>query len=320
VCAVLARSVRNPLILGVGAGAVLVIGTAPAALAVIGDGSSPSPTASDNAPKTPTPDPSTSTETPPPPGPPTLTAAFTHFPGLVRPGTNYSIDVVVTPHFPSPKSDSPKNLALTLRGSRAAVTCVASKSRVYEMGSTVRNAKIVAITVSVPSDVTSGYITVTAHVDADNADWADAKPLTIKVKKPASTTSSNSGSTNSGGGSSSGSGGGSTSTTSNLPTGTTTPPVTTTPPPNASLPDLTQPTPTTAPVQNTGSSQSMRSTGDEADQLTFDKLASTQAAWLAALLVAFSLLLTQARLGRTNKRDPKIKGNHRRARRPGRAH
>jgi hypothetical protein len=314
VCAVLARSVRNPLILGVGAGAVLIIGTAPAALAVI-DGESPGPTDSNSPSTTPTPTP---TPTVTPPADPKLATAFGHFPGLVHPGTNYSINVIVTPTIAS-KGAAPKNLVLTVGGSRAAVTCDSSKSRVYKMGSDVKNPKTVAVTVSVASDVTSGNITVYAHVDADNAKPYD-KALTIKVKKPASTTSSNSGSTNSGGGSSSGSGGGSTSTTSNLPTGTTTPPVTTTPPPNASLPDLTQPTPTTAPVQNTGSSQSMRSTGDEADQLTFDKLASTQAAWLAALLVAFSLLLTQARLGRTNKRDPKIKGNHRRARRPGRAH
>jgi hypothetical protein len=64
----------------------------------------------------------------------------------------------------------------------------------------------------------------------------------------------------------------------------------------------------------------MRGTGDDSDQLTFDKLASTQAAWLAALLVAFSLLLTQVRLGRAAIRSPKSKGAHRRVRRSGGAH
>jgi hypothetical protein len=64
----------------------------------------------------------------------------------------------------------------------------------------------------------------------------------------------------------------------------------------------------------------MRGTTDEADQLTFAKLASTQAAWLAALLVAFSLLLTQVRLGKANNKDPRQKGTHRRPRRPGSAH
>jgi len=61
----------------------------------------------------------------------------------------------------------------------------------------------------------------------------------------------------------------------------------------------------------------MRGTADDSDVLTFDKLASTQAAWLAALLVAFSLLLTQVRLGRATIKDPKQKGAHRRVRRPG---
>ncbi|HEY0536916.1 MAG TPA: hypothetical protein VGD53_01035 [Actinoallomurus sp.] len=73
-------------------------------------------------------------------------------------------------------------------------------------------------------------------------------------------------------------------------------------------------------MQNTGATQSMRGTGDATDQLTFGKLASTQAAWLAALLVAFSLLLTQVRLGRANVKDPRQKGTHRRQRRTGSAH
>jgi hypothetical protein len=64
----------------------------------------------------------------------------------------------------------------------------------------------------------------------------------------------------------------------------------------------------------------MRGTAADANELTFDKLASTQAAWLAALLVAFSLLLTQIRLGRTNTKDPRQKGAHRRPRRTGNAH
>lgn len=79
-------------------------------------------------------------------------------------------------------------------------------------------------------------------------------------------------------------------------------------------------TPSTAPLlENAGSSQSMQGASGP-DELTFDKLASTQAAWLAALLVAFSLLLTQVRLGKANvraaqKAAAKPKGAHRRMRR-----
>jgi hypothetical protein len=56
-----------------------------------------------------------------------------------------------------------------------------------------------------------------------------------------------------------------------------------------------------------------------AQDVTFERMASTQIAWLAALLVAFSLLLTQLRLGR--RRMPagaaakRAKGSHRRPRR-----
>ncbi|GAB2810575.1 hypothetical protein GCM10027176_14000 [Actinoallomurus bryophytorum] len=73
-------------------------------------------------------------------------------------------------------------------------------------------------------------------------------------------------------------------------------------------------------MQNTGNTQSMRGTADDADQLTFEKLASTQAAWLAALLVAFSLLLTQVRLGRAAVKAPRAQGAHRRTRRSNGAH
>jgi hypothetical protein len=87
------------------------------------------------------------------------------------------------------------------------------------------------------------------------------------------------------------------------------------------LPSIAAPqqTPTTAPnpIVQTGASQSMRGTADDSNVLTFDKLASTQAAWLAALLVAFSLLLTQVRLGRAAVKDPKQKGAHRKVRRSG---
>ncbi|MEV5711430.1 hypothetical protein [Actinoallomurus sp. NPDC052274] len=77
--------------------------------------------------------------------------------------------------------------------------------------------------------------------------------------------------------------------------------------------------PSTAPlIENAGNSQSMQNAADGTNELTFDKLASTQAAWLAALLVAFGLLLTQVRLGKATNRNvkavPKPKGTHRKPR------
>lgn len=74
--------------------------------------------------------------------------------------------------------------------------------------------------------------------------------------------------------------------------------------------------PAVAPA--TGNPPSVLRSGSAAtpQELSFERLASTQAAWLAALMVAFSLLLTQVRMGR--KRVPVVirtKGLHRRPRR-----
>jgi hypothetical protein len=62
--------------------------------------------------------------------------------------------------------------------------------------------------------------------------------------------------------------------------------------------------------QNMGA---LRAASPEPQELTFQRLASTQAAWLAALLVAFSLLLTQIRLGKPPEARRR-KGEHRRRR------
>jgi hypothetical protein len=84
------------------------------------------------------------------------------------------------------------------------------------------------------------------------------------------------------------------------------------------LPSIGAQSPTTAGDPrsvNAGNTQSMRGKAEGPDELTFNKLASTQAAWLAALLVAFSLLLTQVRLGKTANRTNRVVGVHRRLRR-----
>jgi hypothetical protein len=217
------------------------------------------------------------------------------------------MDVVIAPHIAA-KGASPTRVTLTVRGYRATITCDSSKSRAYTVG-TMKYTRTVAVTVSVASSVTSGKITVYAHVDGANTKAADAKALSLTVKKPKSPARSRTTPS---------------ATTPSVPTTPTgVPSPTVTPPQTASLPDMTQQqaqTPATAPVQNSSNSQSMRGTSDAADELTFDKLASTQAAWLAALLVAFSLLLTQVRLGRTTAKDAKPKGTHRKSRRTRRAH
>ncbi|MEU8799460.1 hypothetical protein [Spirillospora sp. NPDC048819] len=87
--------------------------------------------------------------------------------------------------------------------------------------------------------------------------------------------------------------------------------------PQVALPPIQAPSPSVAPGLGTTTPQS-RLQGNKApvaQDLTFERMASTQVAWLAALLVAVSLLLTQLRLGR--RRLPagaakRLKGTHRR--------
>ncbi|TDC46221.1 hypothetical protein E1281_28430 [Actinomadura sp. KC345] len=92
--------------------------------------------------------------------------------------------------------------------------------------------------------------------------------------------------------------------------------------PEVALPPIQAPSPSVAPNQTGGSTPQSRLQGNEApvaQDLTFERMASTQIAWLAALLVAFSLLLTQVRLGRRRLRTAgavkHAKGTHRRPRR-----
>lgn len=232
--------------------------------------------------------------------------------------------VQVTPHIPK-GSKAPTGLTLHVGSSQATVVFESNSKHDLAIKS-LSYAKSVTITVSVPDNMsTKRKVGVWAQADADNTPVANASPsLSLTVKAKAS--SSKSSGSSKGSSSSSSSGSSSSSSTSDLPSGLGSSGAGATPsvaPSNdpAVLPSIapTQ-TPSTAPVVNTGNSQQMRGTTDAADELTFDKLASTQAAWLAALLVAFSLLLTQVRLGRANARTPKQKGAHRKTHRSGGAH
>lgn len=152
------------------------------------------------------------------------------------------------------------------------------------------------------------------------------KPTSRTPTKPSpspSATKSSSGTSGSNSSGGSGSGGGSTSggTSGYVP-----------PSPNSSfdpqnpqvaLPPIQAPSPSVAPSPVPGSvTPQSRLQGNKApvaQDITFERMASTQIAWLAALLVAFSLLLTQLRLGK--RRVPagaaakRPKGSHRRPRR-----
>ncbi|WP_433227185.1 hypothetical protein [Actinomadura formosensis] len=157
------------------------------------------------------------------------------------------------------------------------------------------------------------------------------KPTPTPTKKPAKpspshTSSSGTSHGGSGGGGGSSSSGGSSSTGTGTSTSGYVPPTPNSSfdakPPEVALPQIQAPSPSVAPspVPGSGTPQS-RLQGNKApvaQDLTFERMASTQIAWLAALLVAFSLLLTQLRLGRRHTpaaAAKRVRGTHRRPRR-----
>ncbi|QXJ21325.1 hypothetical protein AGRA3207_002165 [Actinomadura graeca] len=94
--------------------------------------------------------------------------------------------------------------------------------------------------------------------------------------------------------------------------------------PQVALPPIAAPNPSVAPSPQPAApaSRLRNNKSPVAQELTFDRMASTQIAWLAALMVAFFLLMTQLRLGRRDAprsaaaaRARRVKGTHRRARR-----
>ncbi|KAB2364191.1 hypothetical protein [Actinomadura montaniterrae] len=94
--------------------------------------------------------------------------------------------------------------------------------------------------------------------------------------------------------------------------------------PQVALPPIAAPTPSIAPntAAVTPESRLRGNKAPVAQDLTFERVASTQVAWLAALMVAIAVLLTQLRLGK--RRAPagaasaamrRARGMHRRTRR-----
>ncbi|WP_067918229.1 hypothetical protein [Actinomadura rubrobrunea] len=146
---------------------------------------------------------------------------------------------------------------------------------------------------------------------------SDGKEDKGEDKKDDDGGSGGSGSSGSGGSSSSGSG-----YTPPSPNASFTPPPSSAP--GVSLPSIAPPSPSLAPgpTSPTPESRLRNNKAPVAQDLTFERIASTQVAWLAALLAAFSLLLTQLRLGRRRALPgaaPAVaarrKGAHRRPRR-----
>jgi hypothetical protein len=332
--AVLSRSVRNPLVVGLGAGVVLIASGAPAAVAAT---SSPSPktstssakakapttkattpaaskTASGTAPGSAAPTPTqskTTTPTPPPPKKATLRVGVTRLTsGTIHAGDVVKMNAAVTAGGNTQAAD----ILLTLganRGATVTPNCAESAGRCI-VGGLYDHSQSVEFTVTVPTGVT-GKVTISAASWADNVSTVTGSD-SFTVAAPPKTKTTNTGSnTNTG-----------TSSNVNNNTGTTTPNAnlapntsTTAPPPATAnspvLPNMTPgTTPQTATMKAASEAATMKAAPASADQLTFSRLASTQAAFLMALLVAFGLLLTQLRLGRAPIKPTKPRGTHRR--------
>ncbi|MEV5750366.1 hypothetical protein AB0L00_21320 [Actinoallomurus sp. NPDC052308] len=341
----LARSARNPLVIVLGAGIVLIVGNAPPALAADDTSKSPSVSPSGSKPTTsghtasskPTDGTSTDSASPTPPAP-VLHVKLTR----KGSGTIYTDSTVsYTAHVYSEET-SVDDVRLSLGTTSGVVSARCTPSAgLCKLGNVNATGETIDFTVAVSA---TGTVSLSAEAISSSS-GADSgvthtsfkvtkKPTPSKssTPKPTATATHSSGSNSGSSGSNSGSSGSSSTTTpsGNLNSGTTsgansTPQ--TAPQNNAVLPNVpqnqtqgqTNQAPSTAPLlENAGNSQSMQNAADGANELTFDKLASTQAAWLAALLVAFGLLLTQVRLGKATNRSvkavPKPKGTHRKPR------
>jgi hypothetical protein len=196
-----------------------------------------------------------------------------------------------------------------------------------DLGSISASKTYKSLAVTIPKSMTSGKVALTVTAWATNAASAPYNGSISVTKKPTPSTksSTNSGSTsnsNTSGGATGSTGSGSSTNTTTLPGSTSAfaPPsgaggLSPTAPPSAQFPQIApqaggNPAVVPGDTQNMGA---LRPDSPQPQELTFQRLASTQAAWLAALLVAFSLLLTQVRLGKSAAARRR-KGEHRRQR------
>jgi hypothetical protein len=327
------------MFIGLGTAAVLAAGGASALAAT---DPSPSPSGSTSVSPTPTDSeaasPSTSpTTTPPPPG--ELEVTVSPIATKADAGERIQVNTHVRAVGGEVTDIKVVKIEVTPAAAKLGGECLppfkpAGGCLVGKLGDGKRDTVISTVTVA--KDIKKTVkVEFTVTISATGFDEAATKPVTITYvpkttpkptkSSPSPTPTKSSGTSTSGGSSGSGSGGGSTSggTSGYVP-----------PSPNSSfdsrdpqvaLPPIQAPSPSVAPSPVPGSvTPQSRLQGNKApvaQDITFERMASTQIAWLAALLVAFSLLLTQLRLGK--RRLPagagaaakRAKGSHRRPRR-----
>jgi hypothetical protein len=315
------RSVRNPIYLGLGTAAITALSAAvPVTIALAEDPSAePSTAASSDPSASPSSDPSSDPQAP---------AAVPKLVVLVdAPASAHGGDAVrVVVQVFALEADAPNTKLRVTTSSGTVVPETATLGTVNRMDA-ADDVRTKSATVTIPKKMTSGAVTVTATASAPGA-TGDPTKKQIKVTKQSSSGSGSTGGSGSSGGSGgSGSSGGSTGGVGGVGAGGVSgagsvPPlsdpgfVPASPAgalqnPQVALPQIA-PQAGTPPTVAAAAPNSLRGGAPGAQELTFERLASTQAAWLAALLVAFSLLLTQLRLVRPY--HVRLTGDHRRPR------
>lgn len=311
------RSVRNPIFLGLGTAAITALSAA-VPVAVSANPSVPSPSDPPISPaETVSPSPSD------PPQGPSLSPKL--FVVLTQPGTamHGGDSVSVSVHVYSTEVNATETEIRFAASSNAGLTprCDDRQGNTCELGTVDAEGKFLSATVTIPKSMTSGSVTLTATASASGAATKEALTKIAVARRPAAGTPSTGGSGGTGG---TGSPTGSTGIGGVGNTGVTPPladpgfvpasPAGVLQSPQVALPQIAPQAPGVAPAAAAAvSPNTLRSGGIPGSQeLTFERLASTQAAWLAALLVAFSLLMTQLRMVRPY--NTRWTGDHRRPR------
>jgi hypothetical protein len=227
--------------------------------------------------------------------------------------------VNVSVHVWATEADAP-NATLSLSTSPKVATSKCGSSCDLGDVKVTDGGKFITATLTIPKSMTSGSVILTTNASGGGgASAARDKKTIIVTKRPASTTPST---PSTGGSTGTGTAGGTTGVggvgapaqtplndTGFVPAS----PAGVLQSPQVALPQIAPQAPVTAPTVAAAAPNTLRSGGIPAPQeLTFQRLASTQAAWLAALLVAFSLLMTQLRLVRPY--GNRWRGDHRRPR------
>lgn len=241
---------------------------------------------------------------------PSATLAVSFSPKKTKAGAGTNKELVVNVKATRGVADNTR-LALTTKPKATLYpVCDTHDDGRCRLGTVGAAGRAVRVGVAVPASMGKGTLSVRAYAVADNSPKTDLVKASIAVSGGGTGTGGGAG-TGAGSGTGTGTGAGSSTgpsgSTINPPTGLGSAPAGSAPPlpgPNANgqqplLPEVAPPAvPAGGNVTPHTKTARLVAGGPAAQEEEFNRLASTQAAWLAALLVAFVLMLVHARMGR----------------------